>query len=153
MKKRFIVALAVFLLCAGLLLPQIAADIHFFFTRDLGSITMNPLEGWAAILSGGKPLQFFLLLAAIVALLLFWAIFTSSYLNYRSGMWVVTPDISTPCADGQGQFGTARWLQPELISRYYGVWKAPDKNTDFQALLNAGKSDKKEISNADIQTN
>lgn len=151
MKKRRIIGIAVFLLTAGLLLPQIAADIHFFFSKEMDALTLNPLEGWTAILSGGNPLRLYLMLTAIVALLLLWVLFTGSYLNYRSGTWVVTPDIKTPSADGQGQFGTAQWLQPNQISRYYGVWKIPMKNNDFQELMKAGKKDKEEIKHARVQ--
>ena len=151
MLKRWLVALGAFLVAAGVLLPPLAADVDFFFTKRFEMLTWKPIQGWAAVLAGGKPLQFYLLFCAVVAVLLLWVMFTGSYLKYRSDMRRITPDIETPCADGQGQFGTARWLPREKFRKYFGVWKIPAKDPGFQALLEAGKADREEIENADIQ--
>lgn len=151
MKKRCAVGLAVFILLAAFAVPQAAADIHFFFIQEWNSLIWTPLEGWKILLHGGKPMYFYLLLCGILAIALLGILLTGSSLNYRSGSWVVTPDIITPCADGQGQFGSARWLQANQIHRYFGIWKIT-KNAAFQALLDAGKADREEIQNANIKT-
>lgn len=148
--KRWLIGIAVLVLAATLLLPQLAADIDFFFAKATDKLTMNPLEGWAAVLAGGKPLGFYLILTVLVALLLTVVLFTGTYLNYRSDMQVVTPDIVTPCATGQGQFGTARWLPQEEVGRHFGIWRISGRSKDLQALLEAGKTDGKKIRNAKI---
>ena len=148
--KRWLIGIVVLVLAAALLLPQLAADIDFFFTKATDKLTMDPLEGWAAVLSGGKALGFYLFLTALAALLLAVVLFTSTYLNYRSDMQMVTPDIATPCAEGQGQFGTARWLSQKEADRYFGIWRISGRNKDLQALLEAGKNDRREIRNAKI---
>lgn len=150
MKKRWLVGLAVFLLAGALLLPQLAADMDFFFSRQFEKLTMDPRQGWTAVLGGGKALQFYFLLAAAVALLLVWVLFTSSYLNYRSKMWEVTPDIVTPCAAGQGQFGTARWLRPEKMGKYFGIWKVPREDAAFLELIAAGEADRESVRKANV---
>lgn len=150
MLKRWLVALGVFLVAAGIILPPLAADMDFFFTRQFSRLTWKPPDGWAALLGGGKPLRFYLILCALVALLLLWVLFTSTYLNYRSDMQRITPDIATPCAAGQGQFGTAKWLRADKIGRFFQVWNVPKKDPAFQALLTAGAADKEEIARADI---
>lgn len=150
MKKRWGIALAAFVLAAGVVLPPLAADVDFFFTKRYELLTWKPSAGWAAVAAGGKPLRFYLLLCALAALLILWVMLTGSYLNYRSDMQQITPDIQTPCAAGQGQFGTARWLRPEKIKHFYGVWSLPQKDPVFQALLDAGKADREEIENANI---
>lgn len=140
----------VFVVAAVLLLPQLAADIHYFFSRQWERLTMNPLDGWSAIIASGKPLQFYLLLSAVVALLLAYILFTGSYLKYRSNMQVITPDIVTPCADGQGQFGTARWLTRDEIGRCFGIWRIHRKDKALVELMKAGERDRKEIRDARI---
>lgn len=152
MKKRWFVGLTVFLLIAVLVIPQAAADIHFFFTHQTERLTLNPLMGWSAVLCEGKALRFYLLFCAVIGALLLGILLTGSSLNYRSGSWVVTPEIVTPSASGQGQFGTARWLSNEQIHRHFGVWNIRSaNNTELQALLEAGKNDREEIQNANIQ--
>lgn len=151
MKKRWLIAGAVFLILTGLFLPQLASDIHYFLLQDYDALTIDPIEGWRTVLQGGNPLWFFLILAAAVLLILFWVLFTSTYLNYRSNMWEVTPDIYTPCADGQGQFGTARWLKQGQIGKYFGVWKISKRSPELKTLLAAGKKDQEEIKKAHVQ--
>lgn len=151
MKKRWITALAAFALAVGVVLPPLAADIDYFFTGQWEALTWKPTAGWAAVAAGGKPLQFYLIFCALTALLIVWILFTGSYLNYRSAMRVVTPEIQTPAAAGQGQFGTARWLPKEQFRQFFGTWKVPEKDPVFQALLEAGRKDAKEIEDADIQ--
>ncbi len=150
MKKRWIAGLVVFLLAAVLLVPQLAADMDFFFSRQLDRLTMNPLDGWTAVISNAKVLRFYLLLNALVALVLGAILLTGNSLDYRSKMWEVTPDIRTPCADGQGQFGTAKWLKPEAIAKFYGIWRSPGKAEAFLELMEAGECDRKEIQDAQI---
>lgn len=150
MKKRWIIGLIVFLVAATTLIPQAAADIDYFFSGRLDDLTVSPLEGWTAVLSGGKATQFYLFLAALVALLLAWVLFSSTYLNYRSNMQVVTPEIITPCADGQGQFGTAQWLSPEEYKNCFGIWHIRRKDSAFRELLDAGKRDAQEVHDGNV---
>lgn len=49
MKKRWFVGLTVFLLIAVLIIPQAAADIHFFLTHQTERLTLNPLTGLSLI--------------------------------------------------------------------------------------------------------
>lgn len=142
--------MVVFLLAAALLAPQLAANMDYFLKKELSRLTMNPLDGWAAVIGSSRVLQLYLLLDGLVAVLLGTILLTGSSLNYRSRMWVVTPDIITPCADGQGQFGTARWLKEADIPRFYSIWRVPGKKDGFQALMQAGARDREEIKNAKI---
>ncbi len=152
MKKRWFIVVVLFLCISGLLLPQLAADVHFFLSKEYGSVVINPILGWQTIMAGGKPLKMYVMLMLLTALLLLWILVSSTYLNYRSKMINVTPDIKTPCADGQGQFGTARWLPEDKFARFFGTWRVPYQNPAFQELMQAGEQDRKEIANADIRT-
>lgn len=139
------------LLAAGLLLPWLAADTHYFILRELGSMTLNPLHGWKLIFSDRRVLGFYLIYAAATALLLIWILVSTTYLNYRSNMQWITPKIKTPCADGQGQFGTARWMKPEEIGEYYSIWKVPSRQEWFQQLLEAGREAHREVKQSNVK--
>lgn len=114
-------------------------------------MTLNPLQGWKLILNDSRILGFYLIYAAATALLLIWVLVGSTYLNYRSNMQRITPDIITPCADGQGQFGTARWMKQEDIGRFFGVWKVPKQEPWFKDLIAAGQASYKEVENSDVK--
>lgn len=139
------------LLAAGLLLPPLAADTHYLLLRELDSMTLNPLHGWNLVLSDNRVLGFYLLYTIAVALMLIWVLVSTTYLNYRSNMQQITPDIITPCADGQGQFGTARWMRQDELPGYYPIWKVPKKQKWFRQLMAAGKEFYAEVENSNVQ--
>ena len=134
-----------------MLLPSLAADTHYLMLRELSSMTLNPLQGWNLVLCDNRVLGFYLLYTIAVALMLIWVLVGSNYLNYRSNMQRITPDIITPCADGQGQFGTARWMKPGNIGRFFDIWKIPKRQVWFQQLIAAGQSAYKEVQDSDVK--
>lgn len=148
--KRFIIAGIIILIAAALILPQLAADSHFLLLREFGSVTINPLEGWQMVVSNVRVLTFYLLYLALTALLLIWVLVSSNYLKYRSTMQQITPDIETPCAAGQGQFGTARWMKSEEVGRFFAIWKVPKRQEWFKHLLAAGKTSYKEVEDSNV---
>lgn len=149
--KRWIIAGILLALAAGLLLPPLAADTHYLLLRELDNMTLSPLQGWKLVLADNRVLGFYLLYTIAVALMLIWVLVSTTYLNYRSNMQRITPDIITPCADGQGQFGTARWMKPEKIGRYFGVWRVPKRQLWFRELMAAGQSSYKEVQDSDVK--
>lgn len=143
MKKRVITAIILWLILAGVVLPPVVADFHALLSRQRSALTIKPWVGWRVILSGELPLRIYLLSAALCALGVLWAVVSSTYINYKSGMIQVTPDIATPAPAGQGQYGTARWLATKQIPRYYGV--ALIQRDNLQELLAAGQKDFEEV--------
>lgn len=150
MKKRILVAVSVFLVFAALVFPQAALDFHLLLSREQ-SFTLRPWNGWKALLEGGNVLKFYLFFLACWALLLFWAIMSSAYIKYKSGMIHVTPDIATPAPAGQGQFGTARWAKPKELRHYYAA--AAVQGPLLEELKNAGQKDFEEAENAGVKIN
>ena len=150
MFRKWMIVLAVLLVCTVLVIPQLAADVHFFFSKELDSLTLNPLEGWAAVLGGGLPLRFYLLFTASVALFLVWFVTNENSLNYKDKLQRITPNIATPLPAGQGQFGTARWSGEAEQRRIFTVWSMNRRSPELRTLLQAGMDDRKEIQNADI---
>lgn len=151
MLKRWIIAGSLLLLAAGLLLPPLAADTHYLLLREMSNMTINPQEGWKLVLEDNRVLKFYLLYTAITALMLLWVLVCSNYLNYRSNMQQITPDILTPCAAGQGQFGTARWMKRTETSRFFGAWKIAKRQAWFRQLIAAGKASYKEVGNSNVR--
>ena len=152
MKKRIVVALLVFAAAALIVLPVLAADLHFLLLRDLPGLIWNPIEGWLLVVADQRVRQFYFLLLAATALGLVWILVSGNYLKYQSDMQQITPEISTPCAAGQGQFGSARWMRREEFGRFFTAWKIDTKDSTFHALIQAGTADRKEVHDAkDIQ--
>ena len=148
MKKRIIIALAVFAAAALIVLPVLAADLHFLLLRNLPGLVWNPIEGWLLVVADQRVRQFYFLLLAATALGLVWILVSGNYLKYQSDMQQITPDIQTPCAAGQGQFGSARWMRPEQFDRFFTRWKIQTNAPDLDALIRAGLQDKEEVRHA-----
>lgn len=148
MKKKIVIACIIFAVVGVFMLPILAAGTHALMLRDLSRITWNLLSNWMLIFQDERIRTFYFLYLAAAALGLLWVLLNGNYLKYRSDMQVVTPDIITPRSDGQGQFGTARWLPKEQIGRFFAVWKVPGKDEWFRELMAAGEADRKEIENA-----
>lgn len=143
MKKRYVIAVCVLLLSALIAIPVLALDIHAVLSRDISLITLSPLTGWAAVMQIRQVRKMYLLLLATVALGLIWVLVSGSSLKYRSDMQQITPDIVTPCADGQGQYGTAKWMPKSKYRTYFTVRRI--KNMNIDDLLEAGRQDKEAL--------
>ena len=115
MAKRILIVVISFILMAILVLPQFAASIDLaipdylenYHFPPLEDLVWSPLNGWVVMFSNTKIMQIYLMSDAILALLLFLLIAKGSGVDYQSRMQRITPKIITPCADGQGQCGTA----------------------------------------------
>lgn len=144
MKKRLTVAALVLAVSALVVIPVLALDLHALLSRDTGQLTASPLVGWAAVVSVPQVGRMYGILTATLGLLLVWILASGSSLKYRSDMQQVTPDIYTPCADGQGQFGTARWLSKNKYGKCFTV-RTLAEHEELETLLAAGIQDKEEI--------
>ncbi len=144
MKKRLTIAGCVLFLSAGLVLPVLALDIHALLSREMGALTLSPIAGWQAVWHTGQVRMLYLFLFAALGLSLLWAVISSSSLQYRSDMQCLTPDIATPCASGQGQYGTARWLSKKKYAACFTVVNL-ENVPELDALLAAGRQERKDI--------
>lgn len=145
MKKRLIVAGVVLLVAGALLLPIVALDLHAILSRDMDMLSYSPIKGWVAICRLEQVRMMYLLFIAMLMLMLLWAIISSSTLNYRSDMQQITPKISTPCAAGQGQYGTAKWLPKDEYKECF-------KEIEVQTLLSHVVKEAKEEDEGENET-
>lgn len=79
----------------------------------------------AAILYGLRKIpqvrKIFLLLAALSMLLIGGVLANRDFVRYKNGTKQILPGIATPLVAGEGQYGTAHWLEKK---DYKNVWKA-----------------------------
>lgn len=117
MKKRLFAASLTFLfllfLCAILV-----SNFHLFMTQGRQACTLQPTILLKQLFSpqAGK---LFLLFTALSALAVLWALFGQSYLNYRSTMYQVVPGFEIPMPEGQGQYGTAWWMEKKDYGKHF----------------------------------
>lgn len=151
MLRRLLIGILLFLVIGTLILPQLAACSHFLLSLETDKISLYPADGWSALIHLEKARQFYWIFLALTALLLGWVLVAGNYLAYRSKMQKITPDIRTPSPAGQGQFGTARWLNPKHIGRFFSIWKPARHAKWFKQLIAAGKKSHKEVKNAHVR--
>lgn len=110
MNRRRIIAAVISMLFFLFLALEIAGNVDLLLTG--GENTPHPLRLISRLITSHRALLLFLILTVASALLIFWAMWGRSYLNYRSDMYEVVPGFSIPKPEGQGQYGTA-WFLPK----------------------------------------
>jgi hypothetical protein len=141
MKRRLITAAIA--LVPSIYLSLIGAyNLHFLLTGH-PNWTPNPIIA-LAILGIPKAQTLFLLLFAMFLLGIAWMVFGREYIKYRSDMYQVTPDIKIPRPEGQGQYGTAWWLDPKKFDQTFATAKIDTKSELITSLINSGYDDLKE---------
>lgn len=66
-----------------------------------------------------------------------------NYIKYKSDMQSITPDIATPKAEGQGQYGTASWLDSRQYSGAFSAVKIDKQSLLIRELISMGDEDLK----------
>lgn len=138
MKKR-IAAAAVCMLILTLLslLAAYNLDCLASHSRAFSSSPMTALEA----LGNRKVLIFFLLFTALSGLTVSYMAFGRSTIKYRSGMRQIVPGVETPMPEGQGQYGTARWMPKENIPKAFTVVRIDRDSRLIRQLLAEGEDD------------
>lgn len=75
-------------------------------------------------------------------------------IKYKSDMQHITPDIETPKAEGQGQYGTARWLDKSKYQSAFDLFEINDTDEWIEQLILHGRDDlteKKENLQEEVQ--
>lgn len=108
-----------------------------------GQISQCAVNTTAALvaLPQQKVLLFFLIFTGLSALAVFAMAFGHDYIKYRSDMQHLTPYLETPMPTGQGQYGTARWLEPRRIPEVFTVVTVDEDNPLIRKLIQEGTTD------------
>lgn len=142
MKKRIIFALILFVLLCGACLPA-GYCLHAVLSRQKLELGFNLPQMAGAVFHTPEALRLWLLLCALCGLFCVWALVSSTYLNYKNGLYQVTPDISIPLPAGQGEYGTAWWLSLKQLNKAFTEVRVP--KDCLQELMAGGEQDYAEI--------
>lgn len=144
MKRKIAVALAVLGVGAGLGIPLLAVALHHLLSRQPERIALDLAEAWRLVLGDGRVRTFYWLLLASLVLTLAAILLQGTVFHYDSKLQQVTPEIKTPYAAGQGQYGTARWMTRQERDKVFSRWQVKDA-PELDKLLEAGRKDQKEV--------
>ncbi|MEM5816695.1 MAG: hypothetical protein AAGU16_02365 [Desulfitobacterium hafniense] len=139
MKRRGITAAVVMLLLTALSLLG-AYNLDRVASGHPGECSWSLLISLAG-LGNQKVLIFFLLFLILSAVAVLFMLFEHSYINYKSDMQTITPAIKTPKAEGQGQYGTARWMEKDEIPDTFTVVQIDRNDSLIRRLMDEGRSD------------
>lgn len=114
--------------------------LHNLLSNSKGSLIPKFSKSIESIVSN-KP-NLLLFLCCEVFVLLFAAyIITTKDKAYQSDLVKITPNIFTPVAAGQKQFGSARWMKKEEKDKAFPICKLDKSDKSIQYLIKVGDSD------------
>lgn len=144
MKKRLIAGGLVLLAFLWLSL-MFASNFGLFMTGQTEACTLRPSKMMAVLMADPRSAKLFLVLALGSLLLVLWMLFGHSYLKYKSDMYEVVPGFSIPRPEGQGQHGTAWWMQPKKFAAAFASTEAEATLTLPPELTERYQKEREEI--------
>lgn len=139
MKRRVVTAVFVLLFFCALALLG-GYNLHMILSGNMDQCSIDP----GTVLAGLAITQvrlFSLLGIGFGGLLVFWMLFSPSYIKYKNGMRTVIPGVQTPEAAGQGQYGTARWMNEQDYKDAFYVAVLDENAALVQGLMTCGRED------------
>lgn len=142
--KRRMTAAAVMLLLFSCLSLVGAYNAHQLFSLD-GHFSLSLWRCLTGVAKAAPARHWFFLLEACALVTVIWMLFSRQHVKYESNTVQICPGIVTPVADGQGQYGTARWMsEQELASVFLSVRVDPNDEL-LRELRRAGRDDLEEV--------
>lgn len=141
MKKR-IMAAALVLLFFCALMPFAAYNLHMVLSKQISLCSADP----AVVVVGLSIPQvrgFVFFGIALVALFEIWLLIGPTYIKYRNGMREIVPGLWIPEPAGQGQYGTARWMEPREYGSSFSVAVLDTNSALITSLIAHGEDDLK----------
>jgi len=131
--KRMIAVIVSFAAVCWLSLAG-AYNLTCLLTAQKDLLGVN-LPTMLAALENPDTMKFFLLLIACGVLLIVAALVSRASINYKSRMREVVPDLSIPQAEGQGQYGTAKFLDSAKYGEVWSSVKVSDADPTLRHLM------------------
>lgn len=137
--KRRLTAAAIMLLFFSLLAVFGAYNIHQVLS---GQMDFSPLL-WVCLRGLAVPRirTWYILLECFAVVAVAWMTFGRDYIKYKSKMRHICLDIYTPEPDGQGQYGTARWMTKREMDRAFTVVSIDHREPMIRELIDHGYDD------------
>lgn len=117
--------------------------LHAVLAKQTVDLSFNIGHIVSGVFGTPAALRLWLLLCALCGLFCIWAMVSSTYLNYKNGMYQVTPDIVIPMPAGHGEYGTAWWMSQKKLDKFFTKVCIP--NNCLKELLVGGEEDYSEI--------
>ncbi|WP_406242038.1 hypothetical protein ACF3M2_14110 [Tissierella carlieri] len=126
----------------------IGTVVNIYFSAYLHNLLSNtkvPLipkfsQSIVSIVSIKQNLLLFLCFEVFVLLIAAYIITTKDK-AYQSDLMKITPNIFTPVAAGQKQFGSARWMKKEEKDKAFPICKLDKSDKSIEYLIKVGDSD------------
>ncbi|WP_201259645.1 hypothetical protein [Tissierella sp. P1] len=126
----------------------IGTIINIYFSTYLHNLLSNTKvpsipkfsQSIVSIVSIKQNLLLFLCFEIFVLLIAAYIITTKDK-AYQSDLMKITPNIFTPVAAGQKQFGSARWMKKEEKDKAFPICKLDKSDKSIEYLIKVGDSD------------
>ncbi|CAK7075808.1 hypothetical protein [Tissierella sp.] len=114
--------------------------LHNLFSNTKVPLIPNFSQSIVSIVSIKQNLLLFLCFEVFVLLIAVYIITTKDK-AYQSDLMKITPNIFTPVAAGQKQFGSARWMKKEEKDKAFPICKLDKSDKSIEYLIKVGDSD------------
>lgn len=145
-KKKIIAALTLGAIFTVISL-YLSYNLKYIFLGRLDMLTLNFFKVLFGLLDEHNR-RFFLIFMGMSFLAIIYFVSMQGYIKYKSDMQVVAPGIETPKAEGQGQYGTARWLDSKKMGTAFSEIEFNTSDAFISNLVQHGYDDL----NADTST-
>lgn len=143
-KQKLIISALIFLV--GLWMNiYFSTNLHFLLTKKMEVLSFIPIKDCIKSMATSKA--HLLLFLCLQGFNLLFSVFyyIANHKPYQSDLIQVTPQISTPVAAGQKQFGSAKWLTDKEKDVAFESFILNGNDDGFNPLLNANKEELEKI--------
>lgn len=141
--KRKIIISSILMMVFAVAALYISYNVHWILMKQRNMCSTNPLVLISG-LSEPRIRTFFIICLITSALFIVYMLVMQNYIKYKSDMQYITPDIQTPKAEGQGQYGTARWQEKAKFSKVFATVQVDKSSAMVKKLIAQGYDDNKE---------
>lgn len=138
--KRKIIISSILMAISSVISLYISYNVHWLLSGKRNMCSTNPVVLISG-LSEPKIRTFFIICLLAAALAILYMLVMQNYIKYKSDMQYITPDIETPKAEGQGQYGTARWLNQKKLSSVFAAVQVDQSSPLVKDLIAHGHDD------------
>lgn len=143
MKKRWIAG-GIVLVILWLCMVPLTYNLDVLL-RGAQGYTLNPIMAFPVVFRDAQLRRLLGLMMGVCLLAVVACLTAGSGVSSRTGMHRLTPDIEIPVAVGQGQFGTARFLNKGEYRKAFTAYTLSSGNDAYEKLMQEGKHDAQEI--------
>ena len=137
--KRQTVAVIVISMFCICLSAMLAYNLHYILIHERTLCSFSPLVIIEGLKHEQKIRQFTMLFSAVAMIGILWTAYGQHQLNYKSRMIEVTPDIIIPAHEGQGQYGTAWFLDKNKYDEFFSTVAVDEQSERLSRLINQGR--------------